>query len=51
MGLYHPPLDFKNTISEVNQQKYLGIVVVNHFSFQEHLKMILSKDTSTSSRN
>ena len=39
---YHPPLAFNNdNVSETNSQKRLGVVLDNHLSFEDHLKMIL----------
>ena len=41
---YHPPLAFNNNnVTETDSQKHLGIVLDNHLSFENHLKMILNK--------
>ena len=40
----HAPLVFNNNnVSEANSRKHLDIVLDNHLSFGEHLKMILNK--------
>ena len=45
---YHPPLAFNNNnVSETNSQKHLGVVLDNHLSFEDHLKMILNKVNKT----
>ena len=45
---YHPPLAFNNNnVLETNSQKYLGVVLDNHLSFEDHLKMILNKVNKT----
>ena len=45
---YHPPLTFNNNnVLETNSQKYLGVVLDNHLSFEDHLKMILNKVNKT----
>ena len=45
---YHPPLAFNNNnVSETNSQKYLGVVLDNRLSFEDHLKMILNKVNKT----
>ena len=40
---YHPPLAFSSNVLETNSQKHLGVVLDNRFSFQDHLKMTLTK--------
>ena len=43
-----PPLAFSNNnVSETNSQKHLGVVLDNHLSFEDHLKMILNKVNKT----
>ena len=45
---YHAPLTFNNNnVSETNLQKHLGVVLNNYLSFEDHLKMILSKINKT----
>ena len=45
---YYPPPAFNNNnISEANSQKHLGVVIDNHLSFEDHLKMILNKGNKT----
>ena len=45
---YHLPLAFNNNnVSETNSQKYLGVVLDNRLSFENHLKMILNKLNKT----
>ena len=45
---YHPPFAFNNNnVSETNSQKHLGVVLDNHLSFEDHLKMILNKVNKT----
>ena len=41
---YNPVLAFNNNnVSETNLQKHLGVVLDNHLSFEDLLKMILNK--------
>ena len=45
---YQPPLAFNNNnVSEINSQKHLGVVLDNRLSFEDQLKMILSKVNKT----
>ena len=45
---YHPPVVFNNNnVSETNLQKHLGVVLKNCISFDDHLKMVLSKINKT----
>ena len=45
---YHPSLAFNNNnVSETNSQKHQGVVLNNHLSFEDHLKMILNKVNKT----
>ena len=45
---YHPPLAFNNNnVSGTNSQKHLRVVLDNHLSFENHLKMILNKVNKT----
>ena len=46
--VYHPPLTSNNNnIPETNLQKHLGVVLDNRLSFEDHLKMILTKVNET----
>ena len=45
---YHPPLaSNNNNVPETDSQKHLGIVLDNRLSFEDHLKMIVSKVNNT----
>ena len=45
---YHPPVLFNNNnVPETDSQKHLGIILDNHLSFANHLKMILNKVNRT----
>ena len=45
---YHSPLAFNNNnVSETNSRKHLGVVLDNHLSLEDHLKMILNKVNKT----
>ena len=45
---YHPAFAFNNSnVSETNSQKHLGVVLDNRLSFEDHLKIILSKVNKT----
>ena len=45
---FHPPLAFNNNnVPETDSQKHLGIILDNHLSLANHLKMILNKVNKT----